>query len=204
MRKPRGIVEDVLLQIDKFYYPVDFLVLDTQSVVDLESKIPLILGRPFLATANALINCRNGLMKLSFGNMTLEVNIFHVAKQPQNEDECYQTYMIDTLIPEEVHLHDDSESLEYLLHNSDFESLLFPVDAFNVSCVSVDKQDKQFWQPRFEELPREREKPKPSSLESPKVELSPLPKGLKHAFLDQLIPFLSLFLLNLMLNNMKN
>ena len=122
-------------------------------------------------------------MKLSFGNMTLEVNIFHVAKQPQNKDECYQTYMIDTLIPEEVHLHDDSESLEYLLHNSDFESLLFPVDAFNVSCVSVDKQDMQFWQPRFEELPREREKPKPSSLESPKVELSPLPKGLKHAFL---------------------
>ena len=82
IRTPRGVVEDVLLQIDKFYYPVDFLILDTQSVVKTESKIPLILGRPFLATANALINCRNGLMKLSFGNMTLEVNIFHIGKQP--------------------------------------------------------------------------------------------------------------------------
>ncbi|KAL5582797.1 hypothetical protein UlMin_015239 [Ulmus minor] len=62
VRKPRGIVEDVLVQIDKFYYPVDFLVLDTIAIVNTESKIPLILGRPFLATANALINCRNGLM----------------------------------------------------------------------------------------------------------------------------------------------
>jgi hypothetical protein len=31
--KPRGVVEDVLVQIDKFYYPVDFLILDTESVV---------------------------------------------------------------------------------------------------------------------------------------------------------------------------
>ncbi|KAL5563506.1 hypothetical protein UlMin_033253 [Ulmus minor] len=76
VRKPKGIVEDVLVQIDKFYYPVDFLVLDTIAIVNTKSKIPLILGRPFLATANALINCRNGLMTLSFGNMTLEVNVF--------------------------------------------------------------------------------------------------------------------------------
>ncbi|KAL5580046.1 hypothetical protein UlMin_012488 [Ulmus minor] len=80
VRKPRGIVEDVLVQIDKFYYPVDFLVLDTTAIVNTESKIPLILGRPFLATANALINCRNGLMTLSFGNMTLEVNVFRVSR----------------------------------------------------------------------------------------------------------------------------
>ncbi|KAL5537769.1 hypothetical protein UlMin_046241 [Ulmus minor] len=61
VRKSRGIVEDVLVQIDKFYYPVDFLVFDTIAIVNMESKILLILGRPFFATANALINCRNGL-----------------------------------------------------------------------------------------------------------------------------------------------
>ena len=75
IRKLRGIVKDVLLQIDKFYYVVDFLVLDTQSMVEMESKIPLILERSFFAINNTLVNCRNGLMKLSFGNMTLVVNI---------------------------------------------------------------------------------------------------------------------------------
>ncbi|GKU89562.1 hypothetical protein SLEP1_g3688 [Rubroshorea leprosula] len=186
-RKPRGIVEDVLLQIDNFYYPVDFLVLDTQSEVNSESKIPLILGRPFFATANALINCRNGLMKLSFGNMTLEVNIFHVGKQPQEDDECYHSYMIDSLV-EEVQERGNSKSLEHFLYNFDLNSefLLYPDNGIsNVSFISNADQDKQkkFWQPRFEELPCEREQPKPSSLETPKVELSPLPEGLKHAFL---------------------
>jgi len=42
------------------------------------SPIRVILGRPFLPTSNALINCRNGMMKLSFGNMTLDLNIFNL------------------------------------------------------------------------------------------------------------------------------
>ena len=75
---PKGIVEDVLVKIDKFYYPVDFVVLDTEPIASEPNHVPIILGRPFLATANAIINCRNGIMQLTFGNMTLELNIFHL------------------------------------------------------------------------------------------------------------------------------
>ena len=75
---PKGIVEDVLVKIDKFYYPVDFVVLDTEPTATEPNHVPIILGRPFLATANAIINCRNGIMQLTFGNMTLELNIFHL------------------------------------------------------------------------------------------------------------------------------
>ncbi|RVW38081.1 hypothetical protein CK203_095103 [Vitis vinifera] len=53
---PRGVIEDVLVQVDKFYYPVDFVVLDTDSSVKEENYVPIILGRPFLATSNAIIN----------------------------------------------------------------------------------------------------------------------------------------------------
>ena len=59
---PRGIVEDVLIQVDKFYYPVDFVVLDTEPAAVGTNYVPIILGRPFLATSNAIINCRNGVM----------------------------------------------------------------------------------------------------------------------------------------------
>ena len=182
VRKPRGIVEDVLLQIDKFYYPVDFLILDTQTAVDTESKIPIILGRPFLATSNALINCRNGLMKISFGNMTLEVNVFNIAKQPQDDDECIHTYMIDTLVEEEVNLRKNPDSLEHFLHNSNCSD---PDELEEVSTLFDDSQDRRtkFWQPRFEELPKERVKPKPSTEETPNLKLAQLPEGLKHAFL---------------------
>ena len=76
---PKGIVEDVLVKVDKFYYPVDFVVLDTEPIASGPNHVPIILGRPFLATVNAIINCRNGVMQLTFGNMTLELNIFHLS-----------------------------------------------------------------------------------------------------------------------------
>ena len=75
---PKGIVEDVLVKIDKFYYPVDFVVLDTEPIASEPNHVPIILGRQFLATANAIINCRTGVMQLTFGNMTLDLNIFHL------------------------------------------------------------------------------------------------------------------------------
>ena len=85
---PKGIVEDVLVKIDKFYYLVDFVVLDTEPIENEPNHVPIILGRPFLATANAIINCRNGVMQLTFGNMTLELNIFHLNnKHKLLEDE---------------------------------------------------------------------------------------------------------------------
>ena len=73
---PRGIVEDVLIKVEKFYFPMDFTMLDTEPVKIIGSEIQVILGRPFLATANALINCRSGVMKISFGNMTVELILF--------------------------------------------------------------------------------------------------------------------------------
>ena len=57
---PKGTVEDVLIQVDKFYYPVDFVVLDTEPVAARANHVPIILGRPFLATSNVIINFRNG------------------------------------------------------------------------------------------------------------------------------------------------
>ena len=75
---PKGIVEDVLVKVDKFYYPVDFVVLDTEPIANGPNHVPIILGRPFLATANAIINCWNGVMQFTFGNMTLALNIFHL------------------------------------------------------------------------------------------------------------------------------
>jgi len=94
---PRGIVKDVLLQVDKLIYLVDFIVLDTQPVEACNS-IPVILGRPFLATSNALINCRNALMKLYFENMTLEMNIFNICKQPKDDNDLQEVDLIEELV----------------------------------------------------------------------------------------------------------
>jgi hypothetical protein len=101
VKMPRGIVEDVLVQVDKFIFPVDFIVLDTQPVEACNS-IPVILGRSFLATSNALINCRNGLMKLSFGNMTLEMNVFNIFKQPGYDNDLQDVDFIEKLVYDQL------------------------------------------------------------------------------------------------------
>ena len=81
-------MKDVLVKVDKFYYRVDFVILDTKPVVEGINQVPIILGRPLFATSNAIINCHNGVMQLTFGNMTLELNIFHLSNNHQSaEDE---------------------------------------------------------------------------------------------------------------------
>ncbi|RVW98353.1 Retrovirus-related Pol polyprotein from transposon 17.6 [Vitis vinifera] len=100
---PRGVIEDVLVQVDNFYYPVDFIVLDTDPTVKEANLVLIILGRPFLATSNAIINCRNGLMQLTFGNMTLDLNIFYMSKKqitPKEEEGPEELCIIDTLVEE--------------------------------------------------------------------------------------------------------
>nr|GEX10221.1 reverse transcriptase domain-containing protein [Tanacetum cinerariifolium] len=50
--KPTGVAENVFMKVGKFYFPTDFVVVDFIT----DSRVPLILGRPFLSTAHAIIN----------------------------------------------------------------------------------------------------------------------------------------------------
>ena len=73
------MIEDVLVKVDRFYFPVDFLVLDIEPVANSRKQILVILGRPFLATANACINCQTGVIEVSFGNMQVKLNVFQAS-----------------------------------------------------------------------------------------------------------------------------
>ena len=64
-RIPRGIVEDVLINGWEFIFSID-MVLEIDSVANPKAQVLLILDQPFLATSNALISCRNYMMKLCF------------------------------------------------------------------------------------------------------------------------------------------
>jgi hypothetical protein len=97
MKRPRGIIEHVLIKVYKFYFHVDFIVIDMEPVHDVVNQIPVILGRPFLAMANALINYRIGVMKISFGNMIVELNIFNINNQPLDYDEAHPVCLIEEI-----------------------------------------------------------------------------------------------------------
>ncbi|CAN6477354.1 unnamed protein product [Victoria cruziana] len=86
VKSPRGVLEDILLKIEDFVFPVDFVILDMEGV-DADHQTPIILGRPFLTTANACINCCTGVLEISFGDQKLRLNIFHAGMGPAG-DRC--------------------------------------------------------------------------------------------------------------------
>ena len=81
---------------------MDFIILDTEPEAVGANYVPIILGRPFLATSNAIINCRNGVMQLTFGNMTMELNIFHLVKKHVHPEEEHleEVCLIDIIVEE--------------------------------------------------------------------------------------------------------
>ncbi|KAI3802769.1 hypothetical protein L1987_30912 [Smallanthus sonchifolius] len=76
---PRGIVKDVIVKVGEFYYPVDFLVLDCVK----DTGPTIILGRPFLATAQANINCAEGTVRMRFGAQKMSLKIFSNLPTPK-------------------------------------------------------------------------------------------------------------------------
>ena len=107
------------MKVDKFYYPVDFVVLNMESVVEGTNQVPIILGRPFFATSNAIINCRNGVMQLTFGNMMLELNIFHLGSKHKSREEQEQESDEECLIGPSVGKHYAHKLKEELMKNSE-------------------------------------------------------------------------------------
>src|ERR1044072_4089251 len=87
---PYGVVEDVLVKVDKFIYPVDFVVLDVQE----DSKVPLIFGRPFLATGNAEIDVAKGLMSLRVGEEKAIFKIFDLKVTPADNHDVFFLEML--------------------------------------------------------------------------------------------------------------
>nr|GFB80128.1 reverse transcriptase domain-containing protein [Tanacetum cinerariifolium] len=65
--KPTGVAENFFVKASKFYFPADFVILDFVA----DPRVPLILGRPFLSTAHALIDVYEGELTLRHDDQSL-------------------------------------------------------------------------------------------------------------------------------------
>ena len=66
-----GKIEDVLVKVDKFIFPVDFIVLDFEA----DKEVPIILGRPFLATGKTLIDVQKGELTMRVNDQQVTFNV---------------------------------------------------------------------------------------------------------------------------------
>ena len=86
VRKPHGLVEDVIVRIEDCYFAVDFLVVDMKMIKEL-SQAPIILGRPFLATTKAITDWGKGDVILKVGEHTVKFDINKLMKYPSRASE---------------------------------------------------------------------------------------------------------------------
>ncbi|GKB13813.1 reverse transcriptase domain-containing protein [Tanacetum coccineum] len=115
---PRGIIENVLIKVDKFVLPIDFIILDMSE----DSRVPIILGRPFLVTARAMIDVFNKKITLRVGDdeetaKPIKVEREHLYLASANE--------IDEKKPE---LKDLPHHLEYAYLHGFFQIPIAPED----------------------------------------------------------------------------
>ncbi|CAH9067015.1 unnamed protein product [Cuscuta epithymum] len=75
---PKGVLEDVLVEVENMVFPVDFYVLEMGND---DQTAPILLGRPFLKTAKTKIDMSSGSLTLEFNDQKVEFNIFDSTKK---------------------------------------------------------------------------------------------------------------------------
>ncbi|XP_052185196.1 uncharacterized protein LOC127796831 [Diospyros lotus] len=94
IKYPYGVIEDVLVKVEKLILPADFLVLDMEE----DKDIPIILGRPFLATGRTLIDVQKGELTMRVQDQEVTFNVFKAMKFPNGADDCFRLDALDTLM----------------------------------------------------------------------------------------------------------
>ena len=95
LKHPRGVIEDVLVKVEKFIFPADFIVLDMEE----DKEIPIILARPFLATGRAMIDVQKGELKQRVQDDEVRFSVFNAVRHPVESDACFMIEAVEAIVP---------------------------------------------------------------------------------------------------------
>ncbi|XP_024164442.1 uncharacterized protein LOC112171494 [Rosa chinensis] len=185
VKRPKGIVEDVLVKVDKFILPADFVILETKPDAYSSEDVPIILGHAFMATTDTIIKVKDGLLSMTVGDMSVEYKIFDTGRRPSEDGKCFMVNSISPITHESFILNSSQDSLEVCLTQSgmDFDAKK-EVDELEKLLNAAPVFESRKWN-QFESLPLSRNKFVPSIQQAPKLELKPLPSHLKYVFLGE-------------------
>ncbi|XP_070025942.1 uncharacterized protein [Nicotiana sylvestris] len=175
MKRSLGIIDDVLVRVDKFILPANYVILNCK--VDYE--VPIILGRPFLATWKALVDVEAGELTFRVGDEKVVFHMCKSMKQPNSTEVCYFVDLVtEVIVDDKSAMINVEDSLEVVLLNHDVtedEGLVDYISAlqgmgsysYDLCKLSLDLEN------------RKTPPTKPSIKEPPVLELKPLHPHLK-------------------------
>ncbi|CAN6723523.1 unnamed protein product [Malus baccata var. baccata] len=195
---PKGVLEDVLVQVNHLVFPADFYVLEMDES-DHAPSLPILLGRPFMKTARTKIDVYSGTLSMEFNGEVVNFNLSDSIKYPERNDSClYLYYAIHGYLDD---LNDDAlekvitrgmelttkgadSSVTHSIHGLGYavppsEELIEVVAALESSPKLDGKYTNR------ESIPISTNKLLPSIIQAPILELKPLPSHLKYIFLGE-------------------
>ncbi|GKD35680.1 reverse transcriptase domain-containing protein [Tanacetum coccineum] len=184
---PVGIAESMLVEVDKFTFPADFVILEMEE----DSKVPLILGRPFLHTTDVVIRVKQKQLNLGVGTERMIFNIESALKHSySNDDTCFSVNFIDEILEEDFDaLLDEGSKILHSIEGTVLEEeIFFEFDKF-IAMVSNENYDSESdeEEPKFKKITINTDYKIKTSLEEPPtdLELKPLPDNLEYVFLEE-------------------
>ena len=197
---PKGVLEDVLVQVNHLIFLVDFYVLEMEDSAH-STRLPILLGRPFMKTARIKIDVFTGTLTMEFDGDIIDFKIYEAMKYPIDDHSCFSIDIIDSMAHEHFEqLHDDV--LETVLINeigckNQGAEPSTTHDTIEEHHVVPPSDDVAEMVAALESLPKQYGKPSipisdsiltnkllPSVIQPPTLELKPLPSHLKYIFLE--------------------
>ena len=161
-----------MVKVDKFIFPADFIVLDMEE----DKEIPIILGRPFLATSRAMIDVQRGELKLRVQEEEVKFNVFEAVRHQAESDTCFMADIVEAIVSSQRDLIDP---LETSLVENESKNLSEEAEEYVKWMDSFGYNRRKY----FESLGVGVKTPVPSIEQPPKMEQKPLPSHLKYAYL---------------------
>ena len=144
MAQPEGVLEDVLVKVGKFIFPVDFVIMKIEE----DTQVPLLLGRPFLANGDALIDVQKGELTLRVGNEVMHLNLNRSLEHPDVDAESCMAVENNSLLCVKLnsdctlqHCINEIEMNFQYLESIDCEML--PSNLYNKETVSSMNENSQ-------------------------------------------------------------
>ncbi|GJZ23831.1 reverse transcriptase domain-containing protein [Tanacetum coccineum] len=182
-----GIAKNMLVEVGKFTFPVDFVILEMEE----DSKVPLILGRPFLHTADTIIRVKQKQLNLGVGTERMIFNIDSTMKHSySNDDTCFSIDVVDEILEEDFDaLLDEGSKILHSIEGTLLEEEIFAEFDEFMAMTADENSDSESdtEEPPFEKIIINTDYKITTSLEEPPtdLEVKPLLDNLEYVFLEE-------------------
>nr|KYP53597.1 hypothetical protein KK1_024492 [Cajanus cajan] len=137
IKYPYGVIENMLVKVDKFTFLVDFVVMDMEE----DSVIPIILRRPFMKIARAIIDVGDGELKLRVHDEVITFNVFEAMTHPNDKGACFRMDVLDEVVCEATKKLKKSVPDDVQIHKLGAISILVTFAEFVVHTTDLSQFD---------------------------------------------------------------